>query len=74
MTTYYIKADKFFYPYEVKVGCFLEVTADGKFGKHTMQALKRDSAQAVSNGALVAPELVRRKEAWSVAGGGSFAL
>ena len=27
------------------------------------QALKRDSAQAVSNGALVAPELVRRKEA-----------
>ena len=38
MTTYYIKADKFFYPYEVKVGGFLEVTADGKFGKHTMQA------------------------------------
>jgi len=27
------------------------------------QALKRDSAQAVSNGALVAPELLRRKEA-----------
>jgi type IV pilus assembly protein PilP len=26
------------------------------------QALKRDSAQAASNGALVAPELVRRKE------------
>ena len=25
--------------------------------------MKRDSAQAVSNGALVAPELVRRKEA-----------
>lgn len=27
------------------------------------QALKRDSSQAVANGALVAPELVRRKEA-----------
>lgn len=30
--TYYIKADKFFYPYEVKTGGFLQIT-DGKFGK-----------------------------------------
>ena len=37
MTTYYIKADKFFYPYEFKVFFFLEVNEDGKFGKHTIQ-------------------------------------
>lgn len=35
--TYYIKADKFFYPYEVKTGGFLQIT-DGKFGKWTADA------------------------------------
>ena len=34
---YYIKADKFFYPYEVKTGGFLQIT-DGKFGKWTADA------------------------------------
>ncbi|MFK4926058.1 N-acetylglucosamine-6-phosphate deacetylase [Lactococcus garvieae] len=35
--TYYIKADKFFYPYEVKTGGFLQIT-DGKFGKWMAEA------------------------------------
>ncbi|MDC0825044.1 N-acetylglucosamine-6-phosphate deacetylase [Lactococcus petauri] len=35
--TYYIKADKFFYPYEVKTGGFLQIT-DGKFGKWAADA------------------------------------
>ena len=57
MTTYYIKADKFFYPYEVKVGGFLEVTADGKFGKHTMQA--PENAEILDySGHFIAPGLV----------------
>lgn len=35
--TYYIKADKFFYPYEVKAEGFLQIT-DGKFGAWTAEA------------------------------------
>ncbi|TAH12277.1 MAG: pilus assembly protein PilP [Curvibacter sp.] len=42
---------------------YLNVTAVEPFSNQKLtQALKRDSAQTVSNAALVAPELARRKE------------
>jgi type IV pilus assembly protein PilP len=37
-------------------------TAPGPFSNEIDQALKRDSAQVAANGALVEPELARRKE------------
>lgn len=39
--TYYIKADKFFYPYHTLSGGYLEIKA-GKFGKH-MQEVPEDT-------------------------------
>ena len=57
MTTYYIKADKFFYPYEVKVGGYLEITSNGKFGKHTMQVPANGEILDYS-GKFIAPGLV----------------
>ena len=54
--TYYIKADKFFYPYEVKTGGFLQIT-DGKFGKWTADAPARADILDYS-GQSIAPGLV----------------
>lgn len=34
--TYYIKADKFFYPYHTRNGGYLEIK-EGKFGKHRQE-------------------------------------
>jgi N-acetylglucosamine-6-phosphate deacetylase len=54
--TYYIKADKFFYPYEVKTGGFLQIT-DGKFGKWMAEAPA--SAEILDySGQSIAPGLV----------------
>lgn len=54
-----ISEPKLFKPEQYGLGGVVEPFSSQKL----TQALKRDSAQAVSNGALVAPELVRRKEA-----------
>ena len=43
---------------------YLQLSAVDPFSKEKLtQALKRESSQATANGALVAPELARRKEA-----------
>jgi type IV pilus assembly protein PilP len=53
-----INAPKQFVPEPYTNAAAIEPFSDLKL----TQALKRDSSQAVSNGALVAPELARRKE------------
>jgi type IV pilus assembly protein PilP len=53
-----ISAPKQFVPEPYTNAAAIEPFSDMKL----TQALKRDSSQAVSNGALVAPELARRKE------------
>jgi type IV pilus assembly protein PilP len=53
-----INEPKQFVPEPYTNGAAIEPFSDLKL----TQALKRDSSQAVSNGALVAPELARRKE------------
>ncbi len=51
-------------PKQFKPENYNEVAAMEPFSMQKLtQALKRDSNQAVSNGALIAPELLRRKEA-----------
>jgi type IV pilus assembly protein PilP len=51
-------------PKQFKPESYTQVTAVEPFGKEKLtQALKSESAQASVNGALVAPELIRRKEA-----------
>ena len=43
-----------------------QVSAVDPFSNQKLaQALKRDSSQAAANGALIAPELARRKRRWS---------
>nr|WP_315490428.1 pilus assembly protein PilP [uncultured Rhodoferax sp.] len=50
-------------PKQFKPEAYTNAAATEPFSKEKLtQALKRDSAQAVANGALVAPELARRKE------------
>ncbi len=50
-------------PKQFKPESYTQVTAIEPFSNQKLtQALKRDSTQAVTNGALVAPELARRKE------------
>ena len=50
-------------PKQFKPEAYLNEANTEPFSKEKLtQALKRDSAQAVANGALVAPELARRKE------------
>ena len=51
-------------PKQFKPESYSQVTAVEPFSKEKLtQALKRESSQATANGALVAPELARRKEA-----------
>lgn len=51
-------------PKQFKPEAYAQVTAVEPFGKEKLtQALKTEASQASANGALVAPELVRRKEA-----------
>lgn len=51
-------------PKQFKPENYTQVSAVEPFDKEKLtQALKRDSAQVSANGALVAPELARRKEA-----------
>jgi type IV pilus assembly protein PilP len=51
-------------PKQYKPESYTQVTAIEPFSNQKLtQALKRESTQAVSNGALIAPELARRKEA-----------
>ena len=51
-------------PKQFKPESYTQVSSVEPFSKEKMtQALKRESAQVSANGALVAPELVRRKEA-----------
>ena len=51
-------------PKQFKPESYTQVAAVEPFSNQKLtQALKRDSAQATSNGALIAPELARRKEA-----------
>lgn len=51
-------------PKQFKPESYSQVSSVEPFSKEKMtQALKRESAQVTVNGALVAPELVRRKEA-----------
>src|SRR5574337_1383171 len=57
MTTTYIKADKFFYPYESKMGGYLELTADGKFGNHVDHVADGSTVLDYS-GKFIAPGLV----------------
>ncbi|CEN28468.1 MULTISPECIES: N-acetylglucosamine-6-phosphate deacetylase [Pseudolactococcus] len=57
MTTTYIKADKFFYPYESKMGGYLELTAEGKFGNHVEQVADGSTVLDYS-GKFIAPGLV----------------
>ncbi len=54
--TYYIKADKFFYPYQTLSGGYLEIKA-GKFGKH-MQEAPEDAEVKDYTGYWIAPGLV----------------
>lgn len=54
--TYYIKADKFFYPYHTLSGGYLEIKA-GKFGKH-MQEVPEDAEVKDYTGYWIAPGLV----------------
>jgi type IV pilus assembly protein PilP len=50
-------------PKQFKAEAYLNAAAVEPFSKDKLtQALKRDSSQSASNGALVAPELARRKE------------
>ncbi|MEO7105907.1 MAG: pilus assembly protein PilP [Rhodoferax sp.] len=50
-------------PKQFKPEAYTNAATTEPFSKEKLtQALKRDSSQAVSNGALVAPELARRKE------------
>ncbi len=50
-------------PKQFKPESYTNAAATEPFSKEKLtQALKRDSSQVVSNGALVAPELARRKE------------
>ncbi|MFM2275602.1 MAG: hypothetical protein RL211_1474 [Pseudomonadota bacterium] len=50
-------------PKQFKPESYTQASAVEPFSKEKLaQALKRDSSQEASNGALVAPELVRRKE------------
>ncbi len=50
-------------PKQFKPEAYTNVGVTEPFSKEKLtQALKRDSAQVVANGALVAPELARRKE------------
>ena len=56
MTTF-IKADKFFYPYATKVGGYLTITTDGKFGKH-VESIPEDSQVIDYSGKYIAPGLV----------------
>ncbi len=50
-------------PKQFKPEAYTNAAATEPFSKETLtQALKRDSSQVVANGALVAPELARRKE------------
>lgn len=55
MTTY-IKADKFFYPFETKVGGYLEIK-DGKFGNHVSD-IPADAEVVDYSGHTIAPGLV----------------
>lgn len=51
-------------PKQFKPESYTQVSAVEPFSKEKLtQALRRDAAQTTSNGALVAPELARRKEA-----------
>ena len=51
-------------PKQFKPENYTQMSAVEPFSKEKLtQALKRDSSQATANGALVAPELARRKEA-----------
>jgi type IV pilus assembly protein PilP len=51
-------------PKQFKPESYNQVTAVEPFSNQKLtQALKRESTQAASNGALIAPELARRKEA-----------
>jgi type IV pilus assembly protein PilP len=51
-------------PKQFKPENYTQISTVEPFSKEKLtQAIKRDSAQATVNGALVAPELVRRKEA-----------
>lgn len=56
MTTF-IKADKFFYPYATKMGGYLTITTDGKFGKH-VESIPEDSQVIDYSGKYIAPGLV----------------
>jgi type IV pilus assembly protein PilP len=50
-------------PKQFKPESYTNAAATEPFSKEKLtQALKRDSSQSVSNGALIAPELARRKE------------
>ena len=51
-------------PKQFKPESYTQVTAIDPFSNQKLtQALKRDSAQSIVSGALIAPELARRKEA-----------
>lgn len=54
--TYYIKADKFFYPYQTLTGGFLEIR-DGKFGEH-VQEIPEEAEVKDYSGYWIAPGLV----------------
>ncbi|GBG96318.1 N-acetylglucosamine-6-phosphate deacetylase [Lactococcus termiticola] len=54
--TYYIKADKFFYPSQTKMGGFLEVN-EGKFGRH-LEAVPEAASVEDLTGYWIAPGLV----------------
>jgi type IV pilus assembly protein PilP len=57
------KVDPIPAPKQFKPEAYTNAAAIEPFSKEKLtQALKRDSSQAVANGALVAPELARRKE------------
>ena len=57
------KVDPIPAPKQFKPEAYTNATAIEPFSKEKLtQALKRDASQAVANGALVAPELARRKE------------
>lgn len=57
------KVDPIPAPKQFKPESYTNAAATEPFSKEKLtQALKRDSSQVVSNGALVAPELARRKE------------
>lgn len=57
MTSIYIKADKFYYPYDIISGGFIEIRSDGTFGKHRHTV--PDGASIIDySGLYVAPGLV----------------